>query len=1277
MDQAVFLDLSDVVSGKSNLDVQTQNKILSLVYHNLFLPYRNNPEGDINTDLYVTVFGNRNVLRECMNLVNTYVKMFKNRYQKNVTVKRLIKEDLSKEYDTVYIPKKIQDYVTKNIGELKAEHIKAYRKSFHECDKNCQKCKCYKLMKDVENIRPTKLGYYIDFLKPYLRDNNLSKMIIINDYSSTNDLSFHKILSSVESITALREVLDTAIKEYAAGSSMDIEKIRTVIYSYFANATVVNAISCTSSDVSQTVGNNFTYLDSFANSCSSFVKEELKFINPEFVLALGSKAFAGLGLNKQDIKYSTARGKIVDLSEYGLPGKLFTTTSIIDLVKNFSLKNIANIELKTFIEHLIDKKYLKQQELFKEKSKDFVYVNTEELLSDLHKNLGKFVSIDIETNSLFPYKRKIDTEDPKITLFSITTGDDTNNTKTYLIPYEFDNTTELFRTRVEKLIKYILGNKNISKIFHNASFDLTFIKNKIKNIELNGDIHDTMLYTSLLSSESVTGFKSLDYLSAIGELGDYYEPLHQYRDKLIEIHRNLLKIKPEVLNNFYIDLFENIKTNTNFEFSSIFINKKIIGLINKMEEKGDRVQIGNISVFPSVALTYFLTKQFNLNKENYKSELGILKEIFGINLKFPTDKQLEKLEAIYSETLPEEYINNNKFELFKDVYKGLNLELNNSVGYNSKIVDLYLIALNKLNNNSLVENNINNDEEVKSYLPQLIDYSDIDVKELIPYAGGDSLSTYYIFNKLMKELEKHPEEELHLWIMRETMKSVVNMQSTGAKIDLEKREELIKEYSGKINTLITDIKNLATKEIQAIEEKEDKEFNINSLPNLIDLFKLLGIGKAGLEATLRKTEKNQIAMNKETIEKIAAVDDQGIDSLTRAKKIAEKLLEYRELNKLYSTYLDSYDKFISDDGYIHAKFRIDGTATGRAASSDPNLQNIPKPMKVQYISRYPCGKIINLDYSQLELRVLGWFIKGGALVDAFKNDEDIHLSTAKLVSGKEYLCKDINTLNDSEKQKYIDLYRKIEKDNESSNEEIIKKIEKITEFERKKAKTVNFGLIYGQTPWGLAYSLGITKEEAQDFINKYFENIPEVQEYLDTTKEAARKYGEVSTLFNSKRTVPTAFYDEVLESYKFDKDNKRAFFRLKASTERKAINAPVQGSAAFITYLSLIALNDYLKNKKAHMIMTVHDSIVLDVAPEVDSQKLVKELVNIMEHPIDYIVQNMEVEKNIKDKLLKISENYKKIVPLKAEAEIGKNYKELEPVQVERKYNFICSPATI
>jgi DNA polymerase-1 len=289
-----------------------------------------------------------------------------------------------------------------------------------------------------------------------------------------------------------------------------------------------------------------------------------------------------------------------------------------------------------------------------------------------------------------------------------------------------------------------------------------------------------------------------------------------------------------------------------------------------------------------------------------------------------------------------------------------------------------------------------------------------------------------------------------------------------------------------------------------------------------------------------------------------------LEELAAQHPLPAKIVEYREVAKLKSTYVDALPKLIHPEtGRLHTSFSQTGTATGRLSSSDPNLQNIPirtelgREIRAAFVAEK--GKILlSADYSQIELRIMAHFSKDPVLVEAFRNGEDIHARTAQEVFGVGPLAQ--------------------------------------TAEHRRAAKAINFGIIYGLSPFGLAQQLGIEQKEAAQFINAYFTRYRGVKEYLDGIIAETRKSGVAKTLFGRIRPIPEINSPQV---------------HLRNFAERTALNSPLQGTAADLIKMAMINIDQRLGEEKleAKMILQVHDELLFEAPTRerVKLEKLVKE----------------------------------------------------------------------
>ena len=408
---------------------------------------------------------------------------------------------------------------------------------------------------------------------------------------------------------------------------------------------------------------------------------------------------------------------------------------------------------------------------------------------------------------------------------------------------------------------------------------------------------------------------------------------------------------------------------------------------------------------------------------------------------------------------------------------------------------------------------------------------DLTPQQIYEYAAEDADVTLKLKNVLEKELKKYEVEHLFYDIEMPLMPVLASMEMNGVRLDTES----LKETS---DVLTTRMKSIEHK----IYELAGQEFNIASPKQVGEIL----FDKLKIVEKTKKTKTGQYVTNEEVLQ-----------GLKHKHEIVENILEHRGLKKLLGTYVDALPSLINPHtGHIHTSFNQTVTSTGRLSSSDPNLQNIPvrgedgKEIRKAFIPEPGC-LFFSADYSQIELRVMAHLSDDENMIEAFREGYDIHAATAA----------------------------KIYKEN----------IDEVSRDQRTKAKRANFGIIYGITVFGLAERLDISREEAKQLIDGYFETFPKVKEYMEKAKETARQKGYVETLFNRRR-------------YLADINSGNATVR--GFAERNAINAPIQGTAADIIKVAMIKIYNRFKkeNIRSKMILQVHDELNFSVYPEEKEQ---------------------------------------------------------------------------
>lgn len=582
------------------------------------------------------------------------------------------------------------------------------------------------------------------------------------------------------------------------------------------------------------------------------------------------------------------------------------------------------------------------------------------------------------------------------------------------------------------------------------------------------------------------------------------------------------------LSMFYTDLeFESFLNRLNVE------KKEQIQSSRKSQEKLDYIVINDNSyVFNSNSSSYINIEIFG---SNY-----LKSEILGLAIYNDKKNYFVTLNGLLTNTSIRNYLNGNiakkTFDI-KKLYVALKI---NGIEINNVDFDLllgsYILSPEYANEDfSKVASNFNNfdvvsddviyGQNLKAIVPQDYVYQTNAIKkchviEILEKEILDKIINNYQFKLFDMELK--------------LSKVLGDMEINGLKINTNRLKKLGEEF-------LVIQENYMNK----IYELAGITFNINSPKQIAEvLFEKLGLPSG-------KKNKTGFSTNSEVLEKLA-----------KEYEIARVILDYRGVTKLISTYINGLFEVIDNEEFIHPLYKQALTVTGRLSSTEPNIQNMPirteigQSIREIFVSRFPGGKIMSSDYSQIELRVLAHIANDENMINMFKNNTDFHRQTAS--------------------QMY-----------EVS-------LEDVTKEQRRAAKAINFGIIYGMSAWGLSESINITPLEANLYINKYFDTFKEVKKYLDNTINDAKKNGYTKTIFNRIRYIK-----EINDSNK----------SLVAFGERTAMNSPIQGSAADIIKFAMIAVSERIKNMKSYMIAQVHDELVFDVHPDEVEQmeKIVKD----------------------------------------------------------------------
>ena len=619
------------------------------------------------------------------------------------------------------------------------------------------------------------------------------------------------------------------------------------------------------------------------------------------------------------------------------------------------------------------------------------------------------------------------------------------------------------------------------------------------------------------NSDNIPGVKGVgpktaqDLIEAYGTLENVYKHIDELKgslkEKLIKdkemafLSYTLAKIKTDVELDFKL---ENLKLHYPFDVSikedfkrfgfGMFLKRNIYAEVKEVEEKSQskNIEIDSLEILENLELSN--TFAFNFNG----------------NIEFSTN----------SDTI---YTLKKNFDLFSK-----SIETN----------DVILKLKNVLEDDNILKLTSDLKQELHLLKPLGVEVKNVfDLKLGAYLIGGSknittSTNTYFeLYEDIKTKLKNLDLEKLYYNIELPLLYVLYDMESAGFKINSKELLELSDKYTKELSELENSIQELA-----------GEQFNVKSPKQLASIL----FDKLGLKAKFfhKKNSTNIDVLNE----------------LISEHPIVPLIIRYRKIQKLHSTYIEPYIELVKNSGdIIHTVFNQTLTATGRLSSSEPNLQNIPvrddegKLLRKLFISRFDGGNIISADYNQIELRLLAHYSGDEKLVNAYKENKDIHTLTASQVFG----------VPESE----------------------------VTPIQRRSAKAVNFGIIYGISDFGLSQNANLSRKEAKLYIEKYFATYPSVKEYMDSNVKFARENGYIKTIMGRIRRIPE-INSNVYQTRQFG--------------ERVAMNMPLQGSASDIIKMAMIKVEKALKNLKSKLILQIHDELIVDTYP--GEENMVKQI---------------------------------------------------------------------
>ena len=419
-----------------------------------------------------------------------------------------------------------------------------------------------------------------------------------------------------------------------------------------------------------------------------------------------------------------------------------------------------------------------------------------------------------------------------------------------------------------------------------------------------------------------------------------------------------------------------------------------------------------------------------------------------------------------------------------------------------------------------------------------INFREVDVEKAKDYASEDADITFRLYKKFYKSLKEEKMVNIYEVFEKPMLKILAHMEIEGVKIDNKFLKVLSLKFEKKIEKIQKEVFKISKKEFNIASPKQLGEILYNDLKI----------------ADLKKTKKGSFATSAQVLEDLAF----------KGHKFPQLILNWRQVSKLKNTYSDSLQEHINlNTKRVHTSFLLAATTTGRLASSDPNLQNIPiksedgKDIRKAFVAEKG-HVLISADYNQIEMRILADLADVKELKKAFNNNEDIHSLTASQIFN-------------------ID-------------------IKKVTKDQRRKAKAINFGIIYGISQYGLAKQINVSNHEAEEFLNAYFSKFPEIKIYMDRTIKFCRKSGYVSNIFGRR-------------SHFININDKN--YNVRNFQERAAINAPIQGSAAELMRLAMIRLSKKLNDQQTKMLLQIHDELIFE-SPKEEVKRVSKIIIDEM-----------------------------------------------------------------